>query len=80
MVHGLTCSEACGIVPDQGLNPCLLHWQADSNPLSHQGSPGLFLSTFIVDFFLSIFNDLLHILYSDLLANCLVLGIIEVRI
>ena len=21
------------------LNPCLLHWQADSLPLSHQGSP-----------------------------------------
>ena len=24
---------------DWGLNPCLLHWQADSLPLSHQGSP-----------------------------------------
>ena len=22
----------------QGLNPCLLHWQADSSPLSHLGS------------------------------------------
>ena len=22
-----------------GLNSCLLHWQADSLPLSHQGSP-----------------------------------------
>ena len=32
---------ACGIFPDQGLNPCLLHWQADSLPLSHQGSPRL---------------------------------------
>ena len=30
---------ACGIFPDQGPNPCLLHWQADSLPLSHQGSP-----------------------------------------
>ena len=36
---GLTCSVACGIFPDQGSNPCLLHWQADSLPLSHQGSP-----------------------------------------
>ena len=27
------------ILPDQGLNLCLLHWQADSLPLSHQGSP-----------------------------------------
>ena len=23
-------------------NPCPLHWQADSQPLHHQGSPGLF--------------------------------------
>ena len=27
-----------GIFPTQGLNLCLLHWQADSLPLSHQGS------------------------------------------
>ena len=26
-------------LPDQGANPCLLHWQADSQPLRHQGSP-----------------------------------------
>ena len=30
-------STACGIFPDQGLNPCLLPWQADSLLLSHQG-------------------------------------------
>ena len=28
-----------GIFPTQGLNLRLLHWQADSLPLSHQGSP-----------------------------------------
>ena len=38
-VHGLSCSEACGIFLDQGSNPCLLHWQVDSLPLSHQGNP-----------------------------------------
>lgn len=32
---GLSCSTACGIFPDQGSNPCLLHWQAYSLPLSH---------------------------------------------
>ena len=37
--HGLSCSMACGIFPDQGLNPCSLNWQADSQPLHHQGSP-----------------------------------------
>ena len=36
--HGLSCSSACGIFEDQGSNPRLLHWQADSSPLSHQGS------------------------------------------
>jgi len=29
VAHTLGCSTACGIFPDQGLNPCLLHWQAD---------------------------------------------------
>ena len=39
VAHGLNCSMACGIFSDQGLNLCLLHWQADSLPLNHQGSP-----------------------------------------
>ena len=37
-MHPLSCSATCGTFPDQGSNPCLLHWQADSFPLSHQGS------------------------------------------
>ena len=28
--HGLSCLAACGIFPDQGSNPCPLHWQEDS--------------------------------------------------
>ena len=45
VAHGPSCSAACGILPDQGPNPCALHWQADSQPLHHQGSPAkLFLS------------------------------------
>ena len=39
VAHGRSCSVACGIFPDQGSNPCPLHWQADSQPLHHQGSP-----------------------------------------
>ena len=31
------------IFPSQGLNPHLLHWQVDSSPLSHQGSPTMFV-------------------------------------
>ena len=37
---GLSYSLACGILLDQGLNPSLMHWQADSLPLRYQGSPG----------------------------------------
>ena len=40
VAHGPSCSAACGIFPNQGLNPYPLHWQADSQPLRHQGSPG----------------------------------------
>ena len=36
VAHGLSCSLACGIFLDQGLNSCLLHWRVDSLPLSHQ--------------------------------------------
>ena len=39
MAHGHSCSTVCGIFMDQEWNPCLLHWQADSLPLSHQESP-----------------------------------------
>ena len=30
VAHGLSCSAACEIFPDQGQNPYPLHWQADS--------------------------------------------------
>ena len=39
VAHGLSCSLACGVFLDQGLNPFVLHWQVDSLPVSHQGSP-----------------------------------------
>ena len=39
VAHGPSRSVACGILPDQGSNPCPLHQQADSQPLRQQGSP-----------------------------------------
>ena len=39
VAHGPRCFAACGIFRDQGSNPCPLHWQVDSQPLRHQGSP-----------------------------------------
>ena len=41
VAYGLSCSSACGISLDQGSNPCLLHWQMDSLPLSQQEAPWL---------------------------------------
>ena len=38
VAHGPSCSAACGIFPDQGSNPCPLHWQADCQPLRHKGT------------------------------------------
>ena len=46
VAHGPSCSAACGILPDQGSNPFPLHWQADPQPLRHQGSPWLYEFTF----------------------------------
>ena len=43
VAHGPSCSAARGIFPDQGSNPCPLHWQEDSQPLRHQGSPSQLL-------------------------------------
>ena len=49
VAHGPSCSVACGIFPDQGSNPCPLRWQADSQPLRHQGSPHtLYLYIYLV--------------------------------
>ena len=33
--RGLSCSAVCGIFPDQGWNPCLLHCQAAASPRGH---------------------------------------------
>ena len=53
VAHGPNCSAACGIFPDQGSNPCPLHWQADSQPLRHQGSPNVVI---LMESNLSIFS------------------------
>ena len=38
-VPRLSWPMVCAIVLDQGSNSCFLHWQTDSYPLYHQGSP-----------------------------------------
>ena len=48
VAHGSSCSTACGIFPDRGSNPCPLHWQADSQPLRHQGSPHSYIFNSVI--------------------------------
>ena len=51
VAHGPSHSAACGIFPDQGSNPCPLHWQADSQSLHYQGSPiNYFWKQFVIWF------------------------------
>ena len=66
VAHGPSCSAACGIFPDQGSNPCPLHWQADSQPLRHQGSPSPLLLSYL-SFCLSL--KLLHQTFVALLLS-----------
>ena len=49
VAHGPSRPAACGILPDQGSNLCPLHWQADSQPLRHQGSPNLTFTTCVLN-------------------------------
>ena len=62
VAHGPSCSAACGILPDQGSNPCPLHWQADSQPLRHQGSP---LSLFLCMVWRSVLTSLIYMQLSS---------------
>ena len=66
VAHGPSCSAACGILPDQGSNLCPLHWQADPQPLRHQGSPKnfIFIDIYIISsafhFFVQIWVSIWH--------------------
>ena len=51
VVRGLNYSTTHGILPDQGQNPCLLHWQAGSLPLTHQGSLHFIFRNCILKFY-----------------------------
>ena len=67
VAHGPSRSAACGILPDQGSNPCPLHWQADSQPLHHQGSPQEHFKLFHIKFYLFLVKFIFRYLYLLLL-------------
>ena len=93
VAHGPSCSAACGILPDQGSNPCPLHQQADSQPLCHQGSPSwvLMFSINCIIVTCTTIKYIIYILYMQILIcmsihcnnfsflcqNCTVLGLWE---
>ena len=45
VVHGLSCPTACGSTHTMD-QTCLLHWQENSLPLRHQGSPRFYFFLF----------------------------------
>ena len=83
VAHGPSCSAACGIFPDQGSNPCRLHWQADSQPLRHQGSPicDIFFGRLFFFFYMSGIVFLSYWLFGlrlptlEFVAYCVELGL-----
>ena len=54
VVHGLSCPAAREIFLDQGLDTCLLHWQADSLPLRHQENPADVIFMYVCMWFLQV--------------------------
>ena len=60
VAHGPSCSAACEIFPDQGSNPCPLHWQADSQPLRHQGSPKVVFLNLMALFYFTFWGILIY--------------------
>ena len=43
VAHGPSCSTACGIFPDQGSNPCPLHWAGRFSTTAPPGKPPIML-------------------------------------
>ena len=66
VAHGFSCSVAHGIFLDQGSNLCLLYWQTNSLPLSHQGSPIISFSMLCFYFHPSLKYFLISLLVSSL--------------
>ena len=67
VAHGPSRFAACGILPDQGPNPCPLQWQVDSQPLCHQGSPDICI---LIVIFLIVLDLFLQVFFSSLPFSC----------
>ena len=72
VVQRRCCAAACGIYPDQGSNPCTLHWQVDSLLLGHKGiSCFSFIRIFVIGFrtLLDSLGPSLHIMILKLITT-----------
>ena len=60
--------------PDRGWNPRLQSWQADSSPLSHQGSPEIFIFATLTSFSYCIHTAVYHykktVQFSSVAQSC----------
>ena len=65
-MHGLSCSSACGIFTDQGLNPCLPHWDWI---LHHWATREAWLLSLLKHFW---FSSSLFFLKKKIRTGCLV--------
>ena len=69
VAHGPSCAAACGIFPDQGSNLCPLHWQADSQPLCHQGSPVFLILSCMSCLYILEINPLLVASFANIFSH-----------
>ena len=76
--QGLSCSAACEIFLDQGLNPCLLHWQVDFYPLYHQEVQVFFFFFFFPNSLLTITVFLSPMLLSFLWLLEAIKGLLQI--
>ena len=77
---GAGCSEVCGLFPGQGSNLCPLHWQVDSSPVHHQGSPIFSFLRNLYTVFLAgtpiyILTNCVGLLFIDFLMMTILTGI-----
>ena len=77
VAHRLSCSKACRIFPDQGLNLCFLHWQVNSVSPSHQRSPFDLIFYWVVCFFILSYMSCLYILRVNPLSIALFANIVS---
>ena len=76
--QGLSCSAACEIFLDQGLNPCPLHWQVDFHPLYHQEVQVFFFFFFFPNSLLTITVFLSPMLLSFLWLLEAIKGLLQI--